>query len=123
MSRAKPTRLPVEELVQQFVDLAVEQDMALLSGPQKEVNRIFWKLEAIEGELKARPGDQRAALLPLYNHKDMYVRVKAAKATLAIAPEAARSQLEAIRLSGWQPQALEAGMCLWTLEQGIYKPT
>jgi hypothetical protein len=52
----------------------------------------------------------------------MQVRVKAAKATLAIAPEAARAQLEAIRASGWQPQALEAGMSLGFLDEGIYKP-
>jgi cytochrome c oxidase assembly protein Cox11 len=123
MSRAKLNNLSIEQLVQQFTDLAVQQDMALLGGPQKEVNRIFWKLEAIESELKGRPGDQRAALLPLYNHKNKQVQVKAAKATLAIAPEAARSQLEAIRVSGWQPQALEAGMCLWNLERGVFKPT
>ena len=111
-----------ETLVQLFAELAVEQDRALLLRAISTVNKIYDKLEAIESELKSRPGDQRSALLPLYGHKNMQVRVKAAKATLAIAPEAARAQLEAIRASGWQPQALEAGMSLGFLDEGVYKP-
>jgi hypothetical protein len=30
--------------------------------------------------------------------------------------------LEAIAASGWQPQALDAGMSLINLDRGIYKP-
>lgn len=123
MNRVKLSEMTTEQLVQLFADLAVQQDAALLYRAQREVNKIFWKLEEIKSELKSRPGDDRSALLPLYNHKNMQVRVKAAKATLAIAPEAARAQLEAIKASGWQPQALDAGMCLWNLETGVFKPT
>jgi cytochrome c oxidase assembly protein Cox11 len=122
MKRVKLCDMTTERLVQLFADLAVQQDAALLYRAQREINKIFWKLEEIESELKSRPGDQRFALLPLFNHKNMQVRVKAAKATLAIAPEAARAQLEAIRASGWQPQALEAGMSIGFLDDGIYKP-
>jgi cytochrome c oxidase assembly protein Cox11 len=114
--------MTTEQLVQLFAELAVQQDAALLYRAQGEVNKLYFKLDAIKEELKSRPGDQRSALLPLYNHKNMQVRVKAAKATLAIAPEAARTQLEAIRASGWQPQALEAGMSLGFLDEGVYKP-
>jgi len=116
------SRMTTEQLVQLFAELSVEQDRALLLRAISKVNKIYDKLEAIESELKSRPGDQRSALLPLYNHKNIHVRVKAAKATLAIAPEAARAQLEAIRTSGWQPQALEAGMSLGFLDEGIYQP-
>lgn len=122
MKRVKLSDMTTEQLVQLFADLAVQQDAALLYRAQREVNRIFWKLEEIKSELGARPGDQRSALLQLYDHKNMQVRVKAAKATLAIAPEAARAQLEAIRASGWQPQALDAGMSLGELDRGVYKP-
>jgi cytochrome c oxidase assembly protein Cox11 len=122
MKRVSLANMTTEQLVQLFADMSVQQDVALLCRMQREVNRIFWKLEEIESELKSRPGDQRSALLPLFNHKNMQVRVKAAKATLAIAPEAARAQLEAIRVSGWQPQALEAGMSLGFLDDGVYKP-
>jgi cytochrome c oxidase assembly protein Cox11 len=122
MKRVSLSNMTTEQLVQTFADMAVQQDVALLSRMQREVNKIYWKLESIEEELKSRPGDQRSALLPLYNHKNMQVRVKAAKATLAIMPEAARAQLEAIRESGWQPQALEARMSLGFLDEGVYKP-
>jgi cytochrome c oxidase assembly protein Cox11 len=114
--------MTVEQLVQLFAEFAVQQDAALLYRAQGEVNKLYFKLDAIKKELKSRPGDQRVALLPLYDHKNMQVRVKAAKATLAIAPEAARAQLEAIRASGWQPQALEAGMSLGELDRGGFKP-
>jgi hypothetical protein len=70
-----------------------------------------------------REGDQRRTLLNLYNHPNMNVRVKAAKATLAVSPKGARQLLEEIQASKWQPQALDAGMCLWALDQGIFKPT
>jgi hypothetical protein len=99
------------------------QDQALLSRRQGDVNQIVWELKAIETELRSRKGDQRRALLSLYDHKNMQVRLNAAKATLAIAPQMARAQLEAIRKSGWRPQAGEAGMSLINLERGIYKPT
>ena len=122
MRRASFSTMTTEKLVQLFAELAVEQDKALLLRAISTVNKIYDKLEAIKGELKSRPGDQRSALLPLYTHKNMQVRVKAAKATLAIAPEAARAQLEAIRASGWQPQALAAGMSLGFLDEGAYKP-
>ena len=123
MKRVKLSDMTTERLVQLFADLSVQQDAALLYRAQREVNKIFWKLEEIKSELKSRPGDQRFALLPLYDHKNMQVRLKAAKATLAIAPEAARAALEAIKASGWQPQALDAGMSLGELDRGVYKPT
>ncbi len=122
MKGAALSRMTTERLVELFAEFAVEQDKALLLRAISTVNKIYDKLEAIKTELKSRPGDQRSALLPLFNHKNMQVRVKAAKATLPIAPEAARAQLEAIRASGWQPQALDAGMSLGFLDEGIYKP-
>jgi hypothetical protein len=63
------------------------------------------------------------ALMDLYGHPNMQVRLKAAKNTLAVAPQAAREQLEAIVASDWQPYAGDAGMCLWALDEGIFKPT
>jgi hypothetical protein len=122
MRGAALSKNTTETLVQLFAELAVEQDRALLLRTISTVNKIYDKLEAIESELKSRPDDQRSALLPLFNHKNMQVRVKAAMATLAVAPAAARAQLEAIRASGWQPQALEAGMSLGFLDDGVYKP-
>jgi Domain of unknown function (DUF2019) len=78
---------------------------------------------AIEDELKARAGDQRRELLSLYSHPNAQVRLNAIKATLAVAPELARRALQAIADSREYPQAGDAGMSLWNLERGIFKPT
>jgi hypothetical protein len=80
-------------------------------------------MEAVEGELKARTGDQRRALLVLYDHPNAQVRLKAAKATLAVAPQAARRMLQIIRESKEYPQAGDAGMTIRAIESGIFRPT
>lgn len=115
--------MSVEQLVNEFSALAMRQGQALLGDDIPKVNRLFDQLQAVAGELKSRPDDQRAALMRLYDNLDMQVRAKAAKATLAVAPAAARAQLEQIEASGVQPQAGEAGMSLWNLDCGVFKPT
>ena len=122
MKQAALNNLSVEELVDRFVSFALDQDEAILDDDIAKVNRLFAKIEAVETELKVRPGDQRTALLRLYGHPNMQVRLKAAKATLAVEPEAARNLLRSIERSGEQPQAMDAGMCLWNLDEGIFKP-
>jgi hypothetical protein len=114
--------MTVAELVQRFTQLAIQQNYAL-DGDVPEVTRLYWELEHVEAELKRRPGDQRAALMALYKHIDMQVRLKAALATLAVAPQKAREQLEAIRASGARPQAAEASMSIRNLDNGIFKPS
>ena len=123
MKRAKLQDMSVSELVEWFVAIALEQDKALLMNEIAKVNRLFDRLEAVEAELKARDNDQRRALLRLYDHSNAQVQLKAAKATLAVASLEARSKLKAIADSHEQPQAGEAGMSLWNLERGIFKPT
>lgn len=113
----------LSDLLERFVRLCIEQDRQMLRGDVPRVNSLFDDIEDIEQELKMRPGDQRRALAPLYEHENMHVRLKAAKATLAIAPEAARKALEDIKASGWMPQAAEASGSLWTLDRGIFKPS
>jgi hypothetical protein len=111
------------QLAARFAELAVAQDQALLNDQIGKANVLFDQLEAVEAELRRRPGDQRRVLLELYGHPNMQVRVKAAKATLAIAPEAARELLGQISASGHGAQALEAGMSLWNLDRGVFRPT
>jgi len=123
MKSAKLRTMSVNALAELFTRFALQQDEAVLACDVKETNRLFWKLEEVEGELKSRPGDQRHALLPLLGHPNPQVQVKAAKATLAIAPAAARQVLETIAETCYGPQKLEAGMSLVNLDRGIYKPT
>jgi len=114
--------LSVDQLVERFAGLALEQDTALLGESITRVNQLYYALKDVENELKAREGDQRQALVRLYEHKNPQVRLKAVKATLAVAPEVARPMLQAIADSREYPQAGEAGMSILNLERGIYKP-
>lgn len=122
MKGQSPEPLTVDQLVERYATLGVEQDKAEQVDNIARVNRLFQQLIEIEKELKNRPGDQRRALLTLYDYPNMNVRLKAAKATLAVAPRAARSMIESIAASTWPPQCYDAGMCLWALDEGIFVP-
>ena len=115
--------MTVDQLVDRFTAIALHQDTALLRRQHAKFNRLFDEMEAVEAELKARNGDQRQALLRLYDHPNAQVRLKAVKATLAVAPEPARRMLKVIAESREYAQAGEAGMSLYNLEIGLFKPT
>lgn len=114
--------IPIDQLVALFRDFAVEQDKAMLRGEQRKANAAYWKLQDVVGELKSRDGDQRAALMRLYDHPNAQVRVKAIKNTLAVAPQKARQALEALAKSKEYPASGEAGMSVRALDEGIFKP-
>ena len=122
MKPVKLQELTINELVGRFVDLGIAQDKAELYGEISKYNRLFKEMTAVDEGLRARGREARLALLTLYDHPNMQVRVKAAIKTLGVAPEAARKVLEAIRASKWQPQAMDAGMILRGLDDGEYKP-
>jgi hypothetical protein len=123
MKQVKLRDMSVDQLVERFTAIALEQDEALLNDDIAKFNRLFDLMEAVKEELKARDSDQRRALIPLYNHRNAQVRLKAAKATLAVAPEAARQVLQSISDRAEFPQALDAGMTIKALDRGIFKPT
>ena len=123
MRPAKLHAMSIAELVTRFEDIALEQDRALLMDEIAEFNRLYGQMDAVKKELKSRPGDQRRALLTLYDHPNIQVRLKAAEGTLAVAPEPARGLLQSIKDLREYPQAADAGMTLWDLDRGIFKPT
>ena len=123
MTRINISEMNVEQLVERFVDIALDQDIAIHQYDTAKFNRLFEQMEAVDGELKARVGDQRRALLRLYGHPNAQVRLTAAKATLAVAPDAARHLLQTIADSHEHPHAGDAGMCLVALDRGIFKPS
>jgi hypothetical protein len=122
MKRLSLQDMSVDQLVDRFAALALEQDQAMLEENIKRVNQLFDALEDVEGALKQREGDQRRALLRLYSHKNPQVRVKAVKATLAVEPTTARRMLQAIADSREYPQSAEAASSIRYLNKGIYKP-
>ena len=123
MKRVKLQDMTASQLLERFTAIGIEQDQALLRRQYARFNRLFDEMVAIEDELKTRDGDQRRELLSLYNHPNAQVRLNAIKATLAVAPEIARQALQAIADSREYPQAGDAGMSLYNLERGIFKPT
>jgi hypothetical protein len=110
------------DLIDRFAQIVVAQDRALLGGEITKFNRLFRQMMDIANELKGREGDQRRLLLELFTFPNMQVRVQAAKLTLAVAPVEARKQLQAIADTHWLPQAGDAGMSLWNLDRGVFKP-
>jgi len=115
--------LPIEVLVERYAAVGIAQYEAELDSNMRKIKRLIVDIIAIEAELKTREGDGRSALMELYRHPNIQVRLNAARATLAVAPDAGRAQLIAIRDSHWMPQAMHAGMSLRNLDKGMYKPT
>ena len=116
MKPGKLQDMTVDQLVERFTAIALDQDKAI--DDTAKFNRLFVQMEAVK-----RDGDQRRALLCLYDHPNAQVRLKAVKATLAVAPERARRMLEIIAESREYPQAGDAGMTIDCLDRGIFKPT
>jgi hypothetical protein len=123
MKRIELSDMTTTALVDRFAEIGVAQGQALLRGEHGKFNRLFALMDDVSKELKQRDGDQRRALMTLYNYQDMQVRLKAAKHTLAVAPVEARRMLQSIADSNWMPQAGDAGMSLSNLDRGVFKPT
>ena len=123
MSPRNPKTSTVPDLVALFIALGLNQYQARLRNEQKRLNRATLEMFDVCEELQARAGDQRSALLSLYSHPNLQVRLMAAKLTLAVAPAAAKQLLQEIADSKEYPQAGDAGMSLWALKQGIFWPT
>lgn len=122
MNRFDIHNATVAELVDRFATVCVEQNNALFEDDVSRFNRLYPQMTAIAEELESRPGDQRRALLVLLDHRDIQVRLQAARMTLALAPKEARRVIEDIAVSKWQPQAGDAGMCLFMLDSGNFVP-
>ncbi len=117
------TGMTTSELVENFAEIAIAQDEAERHGQIAKYNRLFKQMMSIEGELKNRNGDQRRELTRLFDHPNLHVRVQAAMLTLAVTPLEARVQLEMLAASDRLPYSADAGMCLWNLDRGVFKPT
>jgi len=122
MKRIKLDEMTVNQLVDCFVEIALHQDAAMLNYDNAKFNRLYDEREAVEEELKRRPGDQRRALFPLLDHPNAQVRLISAIATLALAPEAARQTLQVISDRQEYPQAADARGMMRALGGRTYIP-
>jgi len=121
--RVQLRNMTAEELVERYVAISLEQYEASEEDEISRLNRLYGLWRAVAAELKGREGDQRRALLPLFAHRNLKVRLNAAEDTLAIAPDAAQRALETIRDSHWMPYAGTAESRLRGLDEGRFKPT
>ena len=115
--------MSVAQLVERFIKVTLAQYHAELYDEFAKYNGLCRVMIAIEQELKGRPGDQRAALVPLFTHPNPQVRLMAAECTLAVAPAAARQTLQDLWDQKKFPQAAYAMGTLRALERGDRKPT
>jgi Domain of unknown function (DUF2019) len=122
MRRADLKSMTVDQLVDRFAEIGVAQDQAELMGEIGKFNRLYGQMDDVDQELRRRGREARLALLQLFDHPNMQVRLKAAKRTLGVSPQKARQVIEAISESNWFPQAGEAGMTLSNLDSGFFKP-
>lgn len=122
MTKADLSVISTDDLVQRFAEITREQDKAILVADYSRYNRLFKDMIRVADELRRRPGDQRRALVRLYEFPNMQVRLKAAIHTLAVAPAEARAQLQAIAEAHWFPQTADAAGMLRALDEGRYVP-
>lgn len=122
MKQRDLAEMSTEQLVELFADYGLQQDSAIRRGVVRKHQKLFTDMFAVSHELKRRGPDARLKLATLFDHPNFQVRLQAAQAALAVAPDAARKVIEAISESTHFPQAGDAGMCLHDLATGIFKP-
>jgi hypothetical protein len=113
--------MSIEQLVEDFASIAVEQYKAQLYSQTAKYNRLFDKIVALKDELKRRAGDQRSALTSLFAHSNPQVRLMAAQWALAVAPAAAQAVLQKISDQNEYPQAAYARQSLDAIKRGDSK--
>jgi UTP-glucose-1-phosphate uridylyltransferase len=122
MRKPNLKEMTIDQLVERFAEIGIAQDDALWGSKYAMFNRLFDQMNEVDEELRSRGLGARLALLRLYNHRNIQVRLKAAKRTLGVAPIEARKLIEDVSKSGFYPQAGDAGMTLRALDEGIFKP-
>src|SRR5438094_535034 len=108
MKRANFDKMTAEQLLQRFVDISLDQHISLLLMRNAADCRLFNEMLAIVRDLRDRPGDQRRVLIPLLQHPNAQVRMRAAHAALSLAPEATRRTFQIIAHRNELPQAPDA---------------
>lgn len=111
--------LSSDELVEKFVEVAIDQGIASAALDTKTANRLFDRESRIVCELRARPGDHRRLLFALYRHPNFQVRLNAVRRTFALNRAEAELQLREIGASAPFPQGPHARLSLSMLELGI----
>ena len=111
-----------EQLAEKFVELSREMGMAVLDSETRKFNKMFPIMQRIDMILRARGREARLVLLPLLESDDRFVRYYAAKYLLGLVPAPARAVIEDIARYKYDALCGHAGMCLYALDKGIFRP-
>lgn len=123
MRKRKLNVMTLEQLTARFAEAALIQYEASLDNNTLKYNRAFDRLVEIDEELRKRGSDARMALISLYKHSNIQVRLEAASFTAGIAPKRARKLLQEIKDEQAFPESADAGLALRRLDSGEWKPT
>ena len=122
MKSSNLEELTTDQLIQEFSRLAREMGAAALDSETDRFNRMFAKMEAIDRQLRSRGRAARMALSVLLDSDYRFVRYYAATYLLGLIPDRARAELEWNRKYWFDALAGDAGMTLYNLDTGFYKP-
>jgi hypothetical protein len=114
--------LTTEQIVDEFVSVARERGTAVLDSETRRANQMFSRMQALDRALRSRGRSARLMLLPLLEDDDRSVRYYAAKYLLGLVPHRARATIEEIAKPKFDGLCSDAGMCLYALDKGIFKP-
>ena len=122
MKNSKLLDLDSDALVDRFVAVAKQMGMAVLDHETRKANRVFQIMWDIDLVLRSRGKEARLRLVPLLDDKDRFVRYYAAKKLLGLVPDRARVVIEGVANPKFDALSGDAGMCLYALDEGIFKP-
>ena len=122
MKRPNFQNLSIQQLVSEFVNCAKELGHAVLDSEVRQANRMVVKRMLIDKELRSRGLEARLSLQPLLDCRNRFVRYYAAKSLLGIVPGPARAIIEEIAKHPFDALGGDAGMTLFNLDEGIFKP-
>jgi hypothetical protein len=79
-------------------------------------------MQKIDNKLRAHGSEARMTLTSLLDDENRAVRFFAANYLLGLIPDRARRVVEEIASPKIDAMSFEAGMCLYCLDEGIYRP-
>jgi hypothetical protein len=119
MNRTTLRQIDDESLVREFARAANNLGSAinLWESGAKETEKLF----AVRDEIRSRGLDVRLRLVPLLRNRSRFVQYYAAQQLMELEPERSRQIIEETARQG-DAVAGDAGMFLYFVDSGVYKP-
>ena len=110
------------ELANRFAEAAKKRGRAIREGEVRDANRMYHYMDAIHSILRSRGLTARQELLPLLDGEDRYVQYYTAIQLLGVVPDRAREIIESNHKYWSDAIAFDAGMILYNLDIGVFRP-